>query len=94
MLSLSPEYKWNGTDWIWSYPVYGWMTSMDDGGSVQGSGGGGRSGQSLHLQFNNIEGSGDMDDYMYSDEEDAGSGTYVSGSGGGGGGAGTKPGPR
>ena len=44
---LSPEYKWNGSDWIWT------DDSKDDGGggTVQdtggggGGGGGGRSGQ-------------------------------------------------
>ena len=38
LLALSPEYKWNGSDWIWT------DDSKDDGGSVQDTGGG-RSGQ-------------------------------------------------
>lgn len=78
---VSAEYKWNGSDWIWT------DDSKDDGGSVQDSGGGGRSGQNSRKfdgagrNVNNIEGSGDVND-DYSDEDDAGSGM---GGGGGGG---------
>jgi len=79
---VSAEYKWNGSDWIWT------DDSKDDGGSVQDTGGG-RSGQNSRKfdgagrNVNNIEGSGDVDDYP--DEDDAGSGFSVSGGGGGGG---------
>merc|ERR1719331_2798354 len=59
---VSAEYKWNGSDWIWT------DDSKDDGGSVQDSGGGGRSGQNSRKfdgagrNVNNIEGSGDAND--------------------------------
>merc|ERR1740129_1606162 len=66
---VSAEYKWNGSDWIWT------DDSKDDGGSVQDTGGG-RSGQNSRKfdgagrNVNNIEGSGNVDDYP--DEDDAG----------------------